>query len=109
MVVPILVAIGSALGGSALLGGILGKGKKDCSTLAAERCSKGGISEIWKGEEMDWNCYKQVYNDCVTERAGIESKLTAKHKDAIIFGGVALIGLGLVGKYGILEDLGGKE
>lgn len=108
MVFPILAAIGAAVGGSALLGGIVGKGKKDCSTLAAERCSKGGISEIWKGEEMDWNCYTQIYNTCVKEREGVTSKLTPKHKDAIIFGGVALIGLGLIGKYGILEDLGGK-
>ena len=105
MVLPILALIGAAVGGSALLGGIVGKGKKDCSTLAAERCSKGGISEIWKGEQMDWTCYTQIYNTCVKEREGITSKITEKQKDVIMYGAIGLIGLSLVGKY----EIGGRK
>lgn len=106
MVLPIFVAIGAAVGGSALLGGLIGKGKKDCSTLAAQRCSKGGVSELWRGEEMDWKCYNRVYETCVQEREGVTAKLTPKHKDVIVFGAVGLLALGLIGKYNILGGLG---
>ena len=102
---PIFAAIGAAVGGSALLGGIIGKGKKDCSTLAAERCSKGGVSELWRGEEMDWTCYKRVYETCVKEREGTVAKLTPKQKDAIVYGGIGILALGIVGKY----EIGGKK
>lgn len=106
MVLPLFALGGAALAGTGILGAWLGSGKKDCSIVAQEKCSKGGISEVWKGEEIDWDCYTRIYNDCTKEREGTVAKLSPKHKDAIIFGGVALLGLGIIGKYNIL---GGKE
>jgi hypothetical protein len=106
MVLPLIPIGAAALGGSALIGGWLGKGKKDCSTLASEKCSKGGVSELWKGEQVDWECYTRVYNDCIAEREGVTAKLSPQHKDVIIFGAVGLLALGLIGKYDIL---GGKN
>lgn len=104
MVLPLLAlgGIGAAVAGTGL-GGLLFGSKKDCSTLAAQRCSKGGIGEIWKGEEVDWNCYNRVYSDCVKEREGTVAKLTEKQKNTIMFGAIGLIGLGLIGKYGLTK------
>ena len=107
---PLLAIGGAALAGTGVLTGFFaGKGKKDCSTLASERCSKGGVSELWRGEDMDWNCYSRVYNSCISERAaereGITEKLTAKQKDAIVFGGIGLIALGIIGRHEMLGAL----
>lgn len=105
MPLPLLALGGAALGGSALLGGWLGKGKKDCSTLASERCSKGGIAEAWKGEEMDWECYSRVYNDCVSEREGEGFKLpevTPEQKNVIMYGAIGLAALALIGRHDII-------
>lgn len=105
MVLPVLALIGAAVGGSALLGGIVGSGKKSCSVIAQEKCSKGGISELWRGEETEWTCYTRIYNDCMKEREGITSKITEKQKDVIMYGAIGLIGLSLVGKY----EIGGRK
>lgn len=105
MVVPILAALGAALGGSALLGSLIGKGKKDCSAIAAERCSKGGIGELWRGEETDFECYDRIYNSCVAERQGTVAKMTPEQKDAIVYGGIGVLALAIIGKYGIVGEL----
>lgn len=104
MVLPLIPLGAAAVGGSALLGGWFSRGKKDCSAMASERCSKGGLKEIWGGEKMDWSCYSRVYNDCISEREGEGFKLpevTPKQKDVIMYGAIALIALSLVGKYEI--------
>lgn len=105
MVLPILALGGAALAGSGVLGAWLGKGKKDCSTLASERCSKGGIKEAWTGEQMDWSCYTRVYNDCIKEREGEGFKLpevTPQQKNTIMYGAIGLAALALIGRHDII-------
>lgn len=113
MVLPLIPLGAAAIGGSALIGGWFGKGKKDCSTLASERCSKGGVSELWKGEQMDYDCYNRVYADCIAEREGEGIKLpevTPKQKNVIMFGAIGLVALALIGRHDIIGSIkGGKK
>ena len=113
MVFPILAVIGAALGGSALLGGLVGKSKKSCANIATVACSKSGAVGLIIGEDIDMVCYTRVYKDCVAERAaaktpfterlGYGKEFTKTQQDALLYGVIGLIGLGIVGRHEMLK------